>query len=72
MPDVKSNEVQLGCGTLILIALIVLIFSGGTKVNDVKRNVDELTRQVIVLQGKVDALSKAIEKSQGAESVNKQ
>lgn len=65
MADVKSNHVQLGCGTLILIALIVFIFSGSEKIGDLKRNVQELTKQVIVLQGKVDALSKAIEKQQG-------
>jgi hypothetical protein len=34
MQEIKPNEPQLGCGTLILITLIVLIFSGGTKVED--------------------------------------
>jgi outer membrane murein-binding lipoprotein Lpp len=62
MPDGQSNKVQLGCGTLILIALIVLFFSGGTKVDDLKSNVQELTKQVQVLQEKVDSLSKAVEK----------
>ncbi len=57
MPDSNSNRVQLGCGTLILIALIVMIFSGRSKVDDLQRDVQELTKQVIVLQGKVDALS---------------
>ena len=62
MSDLNSNRVQLGCGTLIIIALIVMIFSGRSKVDELKGNVQELTKQVLVLQGKVDALSRAIEK----------
>ncbi len=62
MSDERSSKAELGCGTLILIALIVLIFSGGTKVSDLRHDVQELTKQVIVLQGKVDSLSRAIEK----------
>ena len=62
MSDLNSNRVQLGCGTLIIIALIVMIFSGRSKVDELKGNVQELTKQVIVLQGKVDALSQAIER----------
>jgi hypothetical protein len=64
MPDIKSSQMQLGCGTLIIIALIVLFFSGGTKVNDLERSVEQLTKQVIVLQQKVDALSQVIKKQQ--------
>jgi hypothetical protein len=62
MSDLHSNRVQLGCGTLIIIALIVMIFSGRSNVDELKGNVQELTKQVLVLQGKVDALSRAIEK----------
>jgi len=62
MSDLNSNRVQLGCGTLIIIALIVMIFSGRSNVDELKGNVQELTKQVLVLQGKVDALSRAIEK----------
>jgi|WetSurSiteA1Bulk_404760.scaffolds.fasta_scaffold590938_1 hypothetical protein len=65
MSDEKSAKAQLGCGTLILIALIVMIFSGRSKVDDLKSDVQALTRQVIVLQEKVDTLSNAIEKRQG-------
>jgi hypothetical protein len=39
-----------------------MIFSGRSNVDDLKGNVQELTKQVLVLQGKVDALSRAIEK----------
>lgn len=62
MSDLNSNRVQLGCGTLIIIALIVMIFSGRSSVDELKGNVQELTKQVMVLQGKVDALSQTIEK----------
>jgi hypothetical protein len=62
MADLNSNRVQLGCGTLIIIALIIMIFSGRSNVDDLKGNVQELTKQVLVLQGKVDALSQVIEK----------
>ena len=62
MSDINSNRVQLGCGTLIIIALIVMIFSGRSNVDELKGNVQELTKQVIVLQGKVDVLSQAIER----------
>ena len=62
MSNLNSNRVHLGCGTLIIIALIVMIFSGRSNVDELKGNVQELTKQVLVLKGKVDALSLAIEK----------
>jgi hypothetical protein len=40
MADLNSNRVQLGCGmgcgTLIIIALIVMIFSGRSNVDELK------------------------------------
>jgi hypothetical protein len=63
--EAKSDTVQLGCGTLILIALIVLIFSGGPKVGDLEREVKDLTEEVIVLQEKVDDLTRMLEGAQG-------
>jgi hypothetical protein len=62
MSNPNSNRVQLGCGTLIIIALIVMFFSGRSDDEELKRNVQTLTKQVLVLQEKVDALSQAIEK----------
>ena len=64
MPDSNSNKAQLGCGTLIVIALIVFFFSGRTQMDDQKRSIDELKSQVIVLQQKVDALALAVERQQ--------
>jgi hypothetical protein len=42
--------------------LIVIAFSGRSNVDELNGNVQELTKQLLVLQGKVDALSRAIEK----------
>jgi hypothetical protein len=42
--------------------LIVMIFSGRSNVDELNGNVQELTKQSLVLQGKVDVLSRAIEK----------
>jgi hypothetical protein len=49
----RNEQVSLGCGTLILIALIVLFFSG--------RGVDDLERQVHGLRADVAELKKVIE-----------
>jgi hypothetical protein len=65
--DNRSQQVSLGCGTLILIALIVLIFSGRgvrdlerevrglrAEVAELKESVEEQTDQIKRLQEKVD------------------
>ena len=44
MSDLDSNRVQLGCGTLIIIALIVMIFSGRSNMDELKGNVQELIK----------------------------
>jgi hypothetical protein len=66
----RTHQVSLGCGTLILIALIVLIFSGrGTgdleqevrrlrsEVSDLKRSIDDQSIQLKLLVEKVDKKS---------------
>ena len=52
-PDNRNLTVSLGCGTLILIALIVMFFSGG----DTKK----IEREVKELRAEVGALKKTIE-----------
>jgi hypothetical protein len=49
----RTQQVSLGCGTLILIALIVLIFSG--------RGNDEIEREVQGLRTEVSDLRKSID-----------
>jgi hypothetical protein len=66
-PKVKvlqGQEVSLGCGTLIVIALIVMFFGGGRNSNDLnalrseigemKKAVDSQTGQIKALQDQLD------------------
>ena len=65
--DKRSNQVSLGCGTLILIALIVLIFGGrgtnelehqiqglGNEISELKKSVEAQTKEFKLLQQKLD------------------
>jgi cell division protein FtsL len=55
-----DNKAQLGCGTLIIIALIVMFFSGGRESKELRKSVDELNAKVQRLEQKIDDLSKTI------------
>jgi len=55
--NARTQQVSLGCGTLILIALIVLIFSG--------RGTGDLEREVRALRSDVAELKKTIEAQTG-------
>jgi len=52
----RTQTVQLGCGTLILIALIVLFFSRGGA-----SDLGDLERQVHGLRSEIGELKKAVE-----------
>ena len=52
--DRRTQQVSLGCGTLILIAVIVQIFSG-RGVADLKREVHDLRTEVGELKKSVEA-----------------
>ena len=67
-----SQKVSLGCGTLILIALIVMIFGSGktdeiedelrgltAEIGELKTSIRLQTNQLTVLQKKVDQLTTA-------------
>jgi hypothetical protein len=54
-----DNKVQLGCGTLIIIAIIVMVFSGGNDSRKLRRELEELGRKLDRIEAKVDALSPA-------------
>ena len=60
MPDSKQ-PVSLGCGTLILIAVIVSIFSNSNK--DLKEQLGGLQTEVRKLTGEVSELKKVIRAS---------
>ena len=53
-----DNTVSLGCGTLIIIALIVLFFSGGRDVDKLQKSIDQLESKIDRLEMKIDELSK--------------
>jgi len=53
---ISDNQVRLGCGTLIAIALIVWVFSGGGDSGQVASEVRSLKEEVRRLETKIDAL----------------
>ena len=55
MSDVPDQKVSLGCGTLIIIALIDLFFSNAGKN-------DELEKKVDAMDKKLDRIEKLLEK----------
>ena len=64
----SDNKVQLGCGTLIIIALIVIIFSGGSDVDKVRRQLDDMSKQLDRLEKKVDDLSQKVSRQASSSS----
>lgn len=67
--DKRTHQVSLGCGTLILIALIVLFFSGHglgglkrevqdlrSEIGELKKAVESQTSQIKTLEEKLDNL----------------
>jgi outer membrane murein-binding lipoprotein Lpp len=60
MAEQNNNSVQLGCGTLIVIAIIVAIFSGDRGNDKVKSELRELNQKVDRLELKIDTLNKQL------------
>jgi len=56
----KDRSVSLGCGTLILIALIVIIFAGGGT-QEVKTEVEALRKEVAELRMMMERQTKTLE-----------
>lgn len=60
MSDAQANSTrQLGLGTFVIIALIVMAFSGGRDAKRLRKSVDELGAKVDRLERKIDGLAKA-------------
>ena len=53
-------KAQLGCGTLIIIAIIVMLFSGGNESRQLRRELDDLNRKLDRLEQKIDDLSRKL------------
>ena len=56
----SSNNVQLGCGTLIIIAIIVMLFSGGNDSRKLRRQLDDVEKKIDRLEKKIDDLSQKL------------
>lgn len=56
-----DTRVQLGCGTLIIIAIIVALFSGGRRESrELQRQFEALNRRLDRIEQKVDDLSRQL------------
>ena len=55
-----DNKVQLGCGTLIVIAIIVMLFSGGNESRKLRNQLDEVEQKIDRLEKKIDELSQKL------------
>ncbi len=69
MAEQLNNTVQLGCGTLIIIALIVAMFSGGDDRLRQSRKIDELSSKIDQLDAKVTQLSSKLDRPQSTPTV---
>lgn len=61
MPQTQEVRASLGCGTLILIAIIVIIFSGHSDHDKLEKKLDALTSEVTELQGEIAELREALD-----------
>lgn len=55
-----DNKVQLGVGTLIIIAIIVMVFSGGSDSRKVRRQLNDMDQKIDRLEKKIDDLSQRL------------
>ena len=55
-PETGNQSVQLGIGTLIIIALIVTMCSGRSKMERIQTDTAELKQQLGVIDKKLDTL----------------
>jgi hypothetical protein len=55
-----DNKVQLGCGTLIVISIIVALFSGSSDARRIKGDLEEVNQRLERLEQKLDALTERL------------
>jgi len=58
-----NQKVSLGCGSLILIALIVLIFGGNSSESLMRTQMQEMKAEIQRLGNEVKSLREVLEKS---------
>ncbi len=59
--DRRSGPVSLGCGTLIVIGLIVLIFSGGGRIQNMEDELRNMSRDVRSLRAVIETQNQTSE-----------
>lgn len=59
MAQQTDQKVSLGCGTLILIAIIVLIFGNRGSNDELDRRLDRIESQLDKIEKKMEGLEKA-------------
>jgi cell division protein FtsL len=62
-----NNNVQLGCGTLIIIAIIVMVFSGANDMKELQREMEAMNQKVDRLEKKLDELSQTLSRQPAPE-----
>jgi hypothetical protein len=60
MPQPQEVKASLGCGTLILIAIIVIIFRGHKEHDRLEKQVDALTQEVRMLREDIAELTRTL------------
>jgi outer membrane murein-binding lipoprotein Lpp len=63
----SDNTVQLGCGTLIIIAIIVMVFSGGNDMKKLQSEMEDMNQKVDRLEKKIDELSQSLTRRPASE-----
>ena len=71
MAQAPDNKASLGCGTLILIALIVMIFSRGNDSRDLSREVQGLRNEVRQLAARPYAAQEDVALRQSIEALQR-
>ena len=59
-PRAEKPKVELGCTSLVIIAIIVLIFSETNSTRGLKKRIEELNAKIDRLEKKIDQLQKAV------------
>jgi hypothetical protein len=62
LDEKRTQHVTLGCGTLILIALIVIFFSGGPGISNLENDVRDLRWEVSGLKRAVEEQTSEIKR----------
>jgi hypothetical protein len=57
-----DNKVQLGCGTLIIIAIIVMLFSGGRDSRRLRDDLEDVNERLDRIEKQIDELSERLSK----------